>query len=66
MINLPVHNQGEFMKYAGFLSFLIFGFLFSANCERAKVEQNVVKTASEIVEKQSENRQEKTDRKSVV
>jgi hypothetical protein len=46
------------MKCAGLLSFLIFGFLFSANCEKAKVEQNVVKAESEIVGKQSENRQE--------
>ncbi|HEX9961054.1 MAG TPA: hypothetical protein VGB00_08980 [Pyrinomonadaceae bacterium] len=49
------------MKYAGFLSFLIFGFLFSANCEKAKVEPNVVKTESEIADKQSEIRQEKTE-----
>jgi hypothetical protein len=49
------------MKCAGLLSFLIFGFLFSANCEKAKVEQNIVKTESEIVGKHSKNRQEKTE-----
>ncbi|HEY0050930.1 MAG TPA: hypothetical protein VGB68_16675 [Pyrinomonadaceae bacterium] len=47
------------MKYAGFLSFLIFGFLFSANCERAKVERNTAEI--ETVTRQSENFSQKAE-----
>lgn len=47
------------MKYAGFLSFLIFGFLFSANCERAKVEQNTAETVT--VTKRFENFSQKAE-----
>lgn len=42
------------MKLVVFFCFLIFGFLFSVNCETAKVEQKPVRTKTAIVEEKSE------------
>jgi hypothetical protein len=57
----PFKTTGEFMKHAKPHGFLIFVLLFTANCETAKVERNAAATKTEIVNKQSANRQEKAE-----